>query len=406
MKKWPLRIIRYLTGTLLLSVLHCVVVGIVAGGDIKTFLYSIIYLPVIILLSEGQKQSKYFCQFAIVSIITIGMVRIVYGNIVDSFFEQTLATVLTMAAVSIYFYARAKKAECLLESPDYHFLALFLIIWFLERQYPSALLEKYAVAGAGFYCLLCMYKMNLDEIMQIIDLNGNLERFPEKRLLKNNLLMMGFQTIIVGIGMGIFMSTDADSAFNKLAEVFRRFARWILSFLESDVKPAGSEVSGNDAIMPVAEAAEQSAFLEILMKIMDALSWVLVIGLVLFVVYKIAKKFYQLYLEFDMNSAENGDEIEKIYTVQSKEEKRQIKKQQTENLRWNRTPNARIRKHYKRRVLRELNETPKSFMTPEEIEAGISMEEEEKDNFHRIYEKARYGNVSCTKEEMENFIKI
>ena len=408
MKRWPLRIIYYLTGFLMLSSIHCLVTGIVTGGSISTFLHSIIYFPVIIMLSEGQKQVKYFWQYAIVGAGTILLVRIAYRIVFksDSSLEQTLGVVLVVAAALLYFYARAKKTECLLEAPEYYYLGLYLLMWFLERQYPSALLEKYAVIGAGCYLLLCMYKTNIDEILQFIDLNEKLERFPEKRLLKSNLLMMGFQTVIVGGGMAFVLSTGADGLFRKVVDIFRKFMAWLLSFLESDAEAGGSEVSGGTAIMPVAEAGEQSAFMEMLLKILDLLSWVFVIGLTVFVIYKILKKFYQLYLEFDMNSADNGDEIEKLYTVQTKEEKRKLKKQKSGNLRWDRSPNAKIRKYYKKRVLRDWKEVPTASMTPEEIENKVNIDVDKKKIFHSLYEQARYGNVDCSKEDVDNMLKI
>jgi len=34
------------------------------------------------------------------------------------------------------------------------------------------------------------------------------------------------------------------------------------------------------------------------------------------------------------------------------------------------------------------------------------MNEEEKNIFHTYYEKARYGNVSCTKGEMDIYLKM
>lgn len=402
MKKWPLRIINYLTGFLILSSLHCTVVALVNGGSRQTFLYSMVYLPVVILLSESQKRAKYFWQFAACGVVTIIISRFAYRGS----FEQTLSTVLTIAAILIYFYARAKKAECILESPAYYFLGLYVIMWFLERQYPSELLEKYAVIGAGACCLLCMYKTNIDEMLQFIDLNEKLERFPEKRLLKSNLLMMGFQTIIVGAGMGIVSTTGADGFFDKLAAAVKKLFAWILSFLESDEQYIGSEVFEETAVMMPVEVGEQSAFMEMLLKFLDFFSWILVIVLTLLAIYKILKKVYQLYLEFDMNVAENGDEIEKIYTVQTRDEKRKLKKQQGENLRWDRSPNARIRKYYKKRVLKDLKETPKAFMTPEEIEQNVRMSEAEKKLFHRIYEQARYGNRACSKEDVDEMMKI
>lgn len=397
MKKWPLKIINYLTGFIILSSVHCTVVALVNGGDRNTFLYSLIYLPIIILLSESQKRAKYFWQFVISAIVSLGMVHFINYNA----FERSLSIVLTVAAIAIYFYARAKKMDCILETPEYYFLAVYLIMYFLERQYPSELLKNYAVIGAGAYCLLCMYKINIYEMHQVIDVNEELDRFPENRLLKSNLLMMGFQTIIVSCGMGIILSTGADGLLDKVSELIRRIFSWVLSFLESDVEYVSGEASESVVLMPAAEAAERSELMELILKILDIFAWMFVIALTLFVLYRILKKLYQLYLEFDMNSAQNGDEIERIYTVQSKEEKTKLKHDRQKKLAWDRSPNARIRKSYKKRVLKDSKELPGPSMTPEEIEQNIKIDDEDKRIVHAYYEKARYGKEPCTKDDME-----
>jgi hypothetical protein len=46
---------------------------------------------------------------------------------------------------------------------------------------------------------------------------------------------------------------------------------------------------------------------------------------------------------------------------------------------------------------------PSEALTPSELEKDISMGEQEKHIFHTIYEKARYGNEPCTKEEATSY---
>lgn len=402
MKTWPLRIINYLTGFLILSSIHCTVVAMSLAKDRGTFVASLIYIPVIIILAEVCKRTKYFWQYILWAMIPIWIVYLA-GR---SEFERKLGVVLTLAAITLYFYARAKKTDCLLDTPGYHFLGLYIVMYFLERQYPSKLLEHYAIVGAGICLLLCMYKINLDEMLQVFDVNEKLDRFPEKRLLKNNLFMMAIQTVIVIIGMITALFAGIDGAIDKVGELFGKLIVWILKLMEAWAPKSASEEFGGEKEPFVFEVGEQSAFMEFLMKILDILSVILIVALIVYVVYKILRKIYQLYLDFDLNSAENGDEIEKIYTVQMKEEKRQIRKKKSESLFWERSPNARIRKFYKKRVLRDRKEIPGKYMTPEELEMEILMSDEEKSIFHTYYEKARYGSEPCTKEEMDTYLKI
>jgi len=402
MKKWPLRIINYLTGFLILSSIHCIVVAMALAKDRGTFVSSLVYIPVIIVLAEACKRAKYFWQYILWAMVPAGFAYFT-GR---SEFEGKLSLVLTLAAIAFYFYARAKKTDCMLDTPGYHFLGLYIVMYFLERQYPSKLLEHYAIVGAGICLLLCMYKINLDEMLQVFDVNEKLERFPEKRLLKNNLFMMAIQTVIVIIGMITALFAGIDGAIDKAGALFGKLIQWILKLMEAWAPKGASEDYGGEKEPLVFEVGEQSAFMEFLMKVLDVLSVILVAALILYVIYRILRKIYQLYLDFDLHSVENGDEIETIYTVQTKEEKRQIKMKKTESLFWDRSPNARIRKFYKKRVLKDWKEIPGKYMTPEEIETGIQMTEEEKKVFHTYYEKARYGSVPCTKEEMDTYLKI
>ena len=193
----------------MLSSIHSMIVGIVSGGSVETFFHSLIYLPAVILLSEGQKLAKHFWQFVIAAGIAVVLTRGVLSVLSEQKFESVLGTVLIVAAALLYFYARAKQTECLLEAPEYYYLSIYLVMLFLERQYPSILLEKYAVIGAGCYCLLCMYKTNIDQMLQFIDLNEKLERFPEKRLLKSNLFRSIKRTI-----QAIFFLVNKYSSIN------------------------------------------------------------------------------------------------------------------------------------------------------------------------------------------------
>lgn len=402
MKKWPLRIINYLMGVLILSSIHCTVTALVLAKDRGTFVSSLIYIPVIIILSEAQKRTKYFWQYIIWAAISLGYIHLFSR----SDFERKLGITLTFVAVILYFYARAKKADCILDTPGYPFLGIYIVMYFLERQYPSRLLETYAVIGAGVCFLLCMYKTNFDEMEQVFDVNEKLERFPEQRLLKNNLFMMMIQTLIVIAGMIAALFTGIDGVIDKIGEVLKRLILWILKLMESVVEGGETEFIDGEKELLYIEVGEQSLLMQIILKILDYVSTALVIALVVYFVFKVLKKLYQLYLEFDMNSSENGDEIEKIYNVQTKEEKRQLKKKKEERLFWDRSPNARIRKYYKRRVLKELKEAPRASLTPEEIAKDVEMTNEQKQIFSAYYEKARYGNESCTKDEMQEYLKI
>ena len=273
----------------------------------------------------------------------------------------------------------------------------------MEMRFESELVETYVVIGVGVYYLLCTYQTNLSRVEHLITTDSKLERFPLKRLVQSNYLMLGIQTILVTIGMCIAPFAGIDGLIYKAAEILRRIIAWLLSGLESEEATEVVQEAAEQADFGLVQAGETSSFLEFLLKLWEVLSWIIVIVITGYAIYRILKFLYQLYLDFDMRSAENGDQIEQIYKVGSSKEKKIRVGEKKENLFWDRSPGAKIRKTYKKRVLAELKEAPGASMTPEEIESGISMEKEEKKIFHEYYEKARYAKEECTKEEMMRY---
>ena len=184
MKRWPLRIINYLTGFLLLSSIHCTIYALFWNEDKSTFLYSLLYLPVIVILSESKRRTTYFWQFALcVAVSAIAMPFLAPNGV-----EQKLSILLIVVAAGFYFYARAVERECALETPEYYLVIIYIFMYFMERIYPSNMVRIYAIVGAGIYFLLCMYKSNVREMIGIFYASENLERFPKKRLVRNNMM--------------------------------------------------------------------------------------------------------------------------------------------------------------------------------------------------------------------------
>ena len=390
MREWPLRIIHYLTGFLILSSVHCLFASLAGIEDKKTFIYTLIYFPIVILLSEGQKKVIRFWQFLLFAGAGLLLVYLAGGSV----FDEKMGAVLTVGAAASYFYARASRKKCWLEEPIYPFLALYIIMILLEMRYQSELLRNYALYGAGAYYLLCMYKNNIDEMNLLMKEGKRLEIFSAKRLFLSNYLMMGIQTVIVGLGMFASAAVGMEGKLSQMLWSIRNGIARFLRRLESEELSWGAADSAASRQMPTAEMQEMSPFLEILMAVGEVLGWFLVIGITLFAFFKILKKLYQLYLAFDVNSAENGDEIEQILTVNSKEEKSMLKKQKKQSMFQSRTEDSKIRKAYKKQVLRGWNGIPDAALTPTELEARIIMEETQKQKLHDMYEKARYSKES------------
>lgn len=65
--------------------------------------------------------------------------------------------------------------------------------------------------------------------------------------------------------------------------------------------------------------------------------------------------------------------------------------------------NLRIRKYYKKTLRKALKNSPKGSETPEELEDTAGLPKgQSRQTLHACYEKARYGNLECTEEELNS----
>ena len=402
MKNKVLRILNILTGALLLSTFHCLIMEVIGGAGSANILTTLIYIPIITILSLGEKKVKHGWQY----LICVGIAfAIPYFGIEPSFLRSVMLVLIVIAAIS-YFVARAWKMSCWLDKAIYYGLIIYFGVYLMGIQSGSDLLKMYGMIGAGIYYLLCLYQNNISEIEKFVWVNEKVERVPVKRIYHSSYLMMGMQTVIVVVGMIVLPFLQVGDILTKIMQTITNTIGWLLRGLETDEVLVGAEAAEQTEMVLVQESGEVSWLMELLYEIMDKISEVIVIAITLYILYVALKKLYQLYLDFDARSEEVGDKIERLNTPKAKDEKKKLKKQRTENLFWDRTPNARIRKYYKKRVLKELKTPPKASMTPEEIEAGFkNVDMEETSILHSCYEKARYGNEACTKEELKCVLK-
>ncbi len=397
-----LKMIKISNGTLLLAALHWAIIELFVGAKEGLWMDTLIYIPIMIILSIAVKKAKYTWQYLLVAGILL--MGIQYIGLPAA--SQNTVWILTLTASVSYFVSRAAKMKCWLDEPIYPFLALYLFVYILGTRSDSHVLEQYALIGAGVHYLLCIYYTNLEEIRKFVWINEKVDRVPVNRIYHGNYLMMGLQTILIVGGMSLCSFIQADQFFAKAGQLVQRVFQWLLGWLESDQLPEEVyEESTQAEIQFIQEAEEVSGFMEMIHQIMDWLGWVIAAAVTLYMLYRILKKLYQLYMEFDAQSEEVGDQIEKIESKEKEDQKWGIRKKTTERLFWDITPNARIRKYYKKTVLKKTADIPKASMTPSEIEAKLELEKAEKEKLRIFYEKARYGNVACTKEDVRNLLK-
>lgn len=403
MRKYLICLLEILQGFLLLSSIYCAVMYQILSEEKTVFGQSLWILLILVTEYIAVRLANHFWQFLLAGAATLTIVWF----LADAGFGRIFLMILGVIVILSYFKARAENDICWLEKPAYPWLVLFFMMFCLGRYFNSSFIEKYASAETGIYFLICNIHTNLTQMDVFVKRHETLERLPVRRLGKINGRMMWIQTIVLTITMFLVPYAGLDKIIQMIGSLGRRLLVWLISLLPSGT----SEQMMTDAVqeaedmgMGTAEAAP--AWLEFIYKILNVLSWVLVIALILWVLRAVVLKLCEMYRNFNSHMDDNGDTIERLIAPPAAEKKKRLDRTKRENLFWDRSPEGRIRKYYKKWVLYDLGQSPEPFQTPEEMVGLMDMDENQKKEFCYYYEKARYSREGCSREDMKNMLDI
>lgn len=403
MRKQGIRFLEILHSFLLISGIYQALALLIEVYDTTFFIHSFFLLPVVAVFSLSVWRVKHFWQFF--GLVILGEAGV--WLVTKEGFERIWMVICVAVVAVLYFMARAAKKTCWLEQPFYPWLLFYLVFYLMGYRIDNELAMYLASVSAGVYFLVCNFHTNLCEVDTFVRTHSNLERFPSKRIGRINQWMMWSISGLTAIAMMFAPFLKIEEVIRRIGRGIRNAVSWLLHLLPEGGIEAGT--AGKEAaqqLPPMEPVKDPSLFLEILYKLMDILGWVFALGLVLWGVRWALRRIFYWYRQFHTVVEENGDRIERLEAIPGGERKKNLEKAEKEHLFWDRSPNARIRKHYKKRVLRDWKRTPKAEMTPKAILEETTLSQEEQTCFLQYYEKARYGKEQCSKEEVNEMLKI
>lgn len=299
--------------------------------------------------------------------------------------------------ILLFFYERVSGKREAFFRPSYGCLVAFILEYIFSLAYGLDRLSSVFLILTGCYWLLTLWSKNREGFLEYCEDYENLYRFPKQRIAYGNRLMLVFLTVLTVGCMLHLPCLGIDRGVLAVLELLRKLLAMLLSGNRETGDPESlfPEEMGFQP-MTLEPGQETSplltAFWEILKKICTAAAGAAAIaGCCIFL--------YWLYKKYNSQSTENGDILENL-DKSEKEEKETLarKKRFRKSVFSRRTPNARIRKYYIQKISREGK--PSETYTPWELEeqAGLA-EGNKREEFHKLYEQARYGNVPCTQEE-------
>ncbi len=275
-----------------------------------------------------------------------------------------------------------EKTRSLLDAPFFGVELVFLAAFCLSGFQGLPVLQRLSLISASFYLLILMAFQGLERLDDYLTLNRDMYDLPARRI----------RRMVGGALAGLLFLTGAlllPAAFGASGEVKLTIPESGRhgAYVPPQVNRTQDFTSPAELLGGEGTAWHIPAFVSY---ILYAVSVALVAALFLFGVYKLFRHFRASFHDSRdvVQFLDSGDTDEAVSAKEAKRKRPAF---------WDRSPNALIRRKYRKTLLRASASPPKRWQAPAELEseAGVS-----DPCLHALYEKARYGPAPCTAEDL------
>lgn len=381
--------------------------------DPASALHALILIPAPFISYELKKYTRHFWSFMLLHLLLIT----VYAFLVSNPFVKVLyITYLSILTITSYYYKH--KAQFRHNTSIFYVLFIFIMYLGCQLLHMPDMQRLCFLLGIVYIMLFLLntYLLNLNRFVQE---HSHLTNVPFQQIKNSNNVLAAFLCGLFLLAMLLFSSLPLGSSLTALVKVIV----WLINgFFSLFHKEKPEQVIEE---MPVPEETpmpnklpdtDSSYLLELLSKIFDWFATIITIaGIVCLLLYAI----YRIYKYFYLKSEEViKDKVEFISPFIKNEHLKKVRKERLHTI-FGHSNNAIIRKYFFKAVSINIDshtELPKS-LTPVELteyaigkasstETAAPEEEEKRQLLTTYYEKARYSNMECTKEEVQRVKNI
>ena len=295
-------------------------------------------------------------------------------------------------ALCCVFRARARLAEEVVESgldkPNFLGFSAFAVAFLISAIMENPLLQRLAVFSAALYLLLCLCDRGLRRLDEYLRLNETMYGLPKKRIQR---IAGGALAVAVILSAALLLPAAGSFSGELTVDLSQRHT--VSSVQTSQPEPEGdAQPSAGESLAML--FGDSKPLFQIPPIVSYLLYAVIVAGLAMMLLFCV----YRLILSFRRSFTDSRDHVQYLSAEQDNDERSAAPAVERPRV-LDRSPNAVIRRRYRKQVLRAAKEPPRSALTPREVEeqAGLSVP-----TLHALYEKARYGKAPCTNEDVQS----
>lgn len=307
------------------------------------------------------------------------------------------------------FCMRTASGEGLQRCPSASSVASFLAVYMIAGFMQRPCLMQLSYYEAFLFLILFAIHKNLENTAGFLKSSQGIANLPSGQIKGMNRMLLVLFLLFLTAAMVLMQYLPSgyllQGTGGLLLLILRSILKiliWIFSGKTSEPDMSGS-IAAEPAVLPEAGGAS------VLLQILDGLIRVAAsLAIVAGAVYLTARIFYGLYQRFYEQQKQAADESEFLWKLPLDNMKIKDKRKKNENLK-NTGTNHRIRRIYKKSIRKQYGRKTSvpSYMTPAELEADIAAKKEGWDLAETarqravLYEKARYSQHECEKQELE-----
>lgn len=360
----------------------------------------VLFVP-LMLFAVIRSKSQNFFAFILLHVVISGGFVLIFDSMGERITAGICVTWIAIASVTKRF-TKDLEESC----PPMGAYLLFLGAYALASKSGRPYLMDLCCLEASLFLILFVSYRRITATSAFLKSNDQIKNLPAGQLKGLNRIMFGVFLLFFIASMLLVPHLPADTVLEGAAALLRliiRGAVWLLLRLFSRDTP-DAEMSGQalEQSMQPLEAGRTSRLMQILDKLFLTILTVLLAAALLYLAVRL---LYQMYRRFYEQHRQNEDESEFLWKSPALKERIVRQRREKENLS-RKGINYQIRRLYKKRIRRRFGREAviQPEWTPTQWER-VLQQQQDAQMLERIliYEKARYSQHECGRQELEAF---
>lgn len=381
----PRRLLMRLLGRFhaaLLVAIVCAAVYEVMGRD-PTVAYLrglLLFIPMALSYYAAERLPSLW-QYLLAMVLLMGLAWLLLGH------PGGAAAMLLVCILRARMRLSEDKAPSYMDVPHYAVTGFFVVPFVFSAFVDLPGLQKLSVLSAAVYFLIALLYRGIQRVEEYLLLNRAMDGLPAARIQRT----AGAAVLAAVLLSAILLLPAALSVPGTFhMELPEKNYSASNQQLEQDYQEYGTMQMapnfGDDDGKPLIQ------FPPFLSYLIYAVVAVAVVSTILYGIYLVFKNFRASYTD-------SHDVVQFLHKdVREKADLEEAAASIRRPGLFDRSPNATVRRRYRKAILKAGKETPQRWQTPEELEAWAGLHDP---RLHALYEKARYSPTPCTQEDLK-----